>query len=141
MVAIKIEHRRKMVKPLFKKAAIILISLAVLILLTAFGATKLKTSSNKGQRQAVFTTSGQVYFGYVENKNASMVEIKDVYYITTSSSLYPSKPEDKISLIRMGSEVYKPSSSVFINRDHIMAIQDITKDSQINAAIASAGKK
>ena len=100
-----------------------------------------KYSDNESQmRQAVFTTTGQVYFGFVDDKNAEMVKISQAYYVNNSSSLFPAKPEDKVSLIRLGSEIFKPEDTVYINRQHILFIENITKDSQINAAISNSNK-
>lgn len=145
MVPIKIEKKesgereKRVGRPMIFKTSMILIGLAVLFLLTAGILAKVK-SSDSNTRQAVFSTTGQIYFGFVQNKNSDMVQINDVYYLNNISSLIQAKSEDKISLIKMGSEIYKPGNTITLNRDHIIFIQDIQNDSQINKAIAASQK-
>jgi archaellum biogenesis protein FlaJ (TadC family) len=139
MTALKIKtierpapHKKS--KSLAYRASMILIALAVVFLISALIFSRTKTAKT-GIRQAVFTTTGRIYFGYVKDKSANMVEIRDAYYLNNMQSLTSSKPEDKISLIRMGSEIYKPDNIITINSEHIVFIQDLNPDSQINAAI------
>jgi len=127
---------------LAKKVSIVFIAVVLVVLGGALYMIEKNTSaSDTSLRQAVFVTTGQVYFGYVANADTPMVKIDEAYYLNGASSIMPGKtPQDKISLIKMGSEIYKPMNSVLINRDQIIAIQDISADSQINVAIAGSLK-
>ncbi len=119
----------------------VLVGVSLIFVVTAAVVSRYRNSSGK-TRQAVFVSTGSVYFGYVKDPNASMVQIDDVYYLTSIQSLYPEKDsKDKISLIKMGSEVYKPQTSVLINRDQVISIQDIDQTSQINKAISESLNK
>ena len=131
----KRESVKSQKKNFFKKALFVLLGISVLFIATAMIISNTKDRT-ENTRQAVFMSSGTVYFGFVKDKSESMIEIDDVYYITSIQSLYPAQPEqEKISLIKMGNEVYKPENKILVNKDQIFAIQGITQDSQINKAI------
>lgn len=143
MVPIKKEETRTTKRSSKRKTYLnilyVLVGISVLFLFTAFMISKSNAKSAGSGRQAVFVTTGSVYFGFVKDESSSMVQIDDVYYLNSVQSLYPDKPEEeKISLIKMGSEVYKPQSSVLINRDQIISIQNLNNDSQINKAIQNS---
>jgi hypothetical protein len=129
-------------KAFFKKALFVLLGISVVFILVAGIASWFKSKANTDDRQAVFMTTGSVYFGFVKERSGNMLQINDAYYLTSVQSLYPKEPDkDKISLIKMGSEVYKPQSDITVNMDQVISIQKISADSQINKAILESTKK
>lgn len=92
--------------------------------------------------QAVFLSNGQVYFGTASNLSSGFVTLKNVYYLQTQQVLQPvqgqkePKQVQQISLAKLGvSELHKPKDGMKINRDHILFIEDLEKDSQVIQAI------
>ena len=96
-----------------------------------------------GNYQAVFLSNGQVYFGRASNRNSTYVTLRDVYYLQVNQVLQPvegkKEPQQQqaLSLAKLGiSELHKPKDEMFINRDHILFIEDLESDSQVVQAIA-----
>ena len=114
--------------------------------------------------QAIFLTSGQTYFGKVSGENEQYVTLVDGYYMVTKQPVLPPKEEtgaagrnDKkpaaettgventsnedinkagqnYSLVKIGSEVHGPTS-MNINRDQIIYIENLSDDSKVVSAI------
>jgi len=119
---------------------IITIVLLVIIGIGAFLAIQQFKGKGKN-RQAVFLTNGQVYFGNVSRMNSRWVRIKDIYYLQVQQPLQPPKdPKDQqqpqISLVKLGNELHGPKDTMDINRDQILFIEDMKDDSKVNGAIA-----
>ena len=89
------------------------------------------------KRQAVFLNNGQVYFGYIANADSQIVKLSDVYYLKTDA-LQSTDPNQKVLLVKMGSELHSPTNVMYINRDQILFYQDLTDSSKINSAIGQA---
>lgn len=92
------------------------------------------------QRQAVFLTNGQVYFGFVQDPMAEVIKIKDIYYLRTQDLLQANESTDeskKISLVKLGNELHGPTDEMLINRNQILFIESMRNDSKINSAINS----
>jgi uncharacterized protein YpmB len=128
-----------------KVIAITVIVLVFLIICGGFGWwfwSKSKASS--AERQAVFLTNGQVYFGYVDNPEAQIVHVRDIYYLKTQDLTNPgtdTNGQKKIALVKMGSELHGPTDEVYINRDQILFIETMKGDSKVNDAIAKYNQK
>ncbi len=106
----------------------------------AYSGLKLKGSSSKKTRQAVFLTNGQVYFGYVSHSEAQYTLLKDIYYLQVQQPLQPPSGKDQqqpqISLVKLGNELHGPKDEMRINRDQILFFEDMKDDSKVNQAIA-----
>jgi len=130
-----------------KPALIILIVIVVVILAFTTYWQFFKDDSNKtkvggSDYQAVFLTSGQVYFGQVADQNEQFVVLSDIYYLRVSQALQPpineeeeSTPQSQLSLIKLGRELHGPVDEMNINRDHILFIEDLRADSKVVEAI------
>lgn len=132
-----------------KQASKFWIILIILIALVIVGATTYfikkrntsgqsqKFTNNSQRRQAVFLTNGQVYFGYISNINNQIVTLKDIYYLKTKTELQDSSNEksNKVSLVKLGSELHGPEDAMYINRDQILFFEDMKDSSKINDAI------
>lgn len=106
-----------------------LIIVAVVITLI-FDPLSLFASRNES-RKAVFLTNGQVYFGYMTEENNQYITLEKIYYLKSVETAN----EGKISLVKLGSEVYGPEDSMKINRDHILYYENMRDNSKIAEAI------
>jgi len=129
----------------------------VVILLIIFGIGyyflgNLKTDDaeivDSSKYQAVFLTNGQTYFGKISNLEEKYVKISDVYYIVLRQPLQSQRNEEggqsqqsgtEYTLIKLGKELHGPTS-MSINRDHILFVEDLSDDSKIVQAIYSSNQ-
>lgn len=129
------------------KLVLVLVAVVVLVLLGYYlvqngFSLKLPTIFGSTSYQAIFLTNGQIYFGKASNLNSNYVTLKDVYYLQVSQVLQPvqgkkqAEPQQTVTLAKLGiSELHKPKDEMKINRDQILFIEDLEKDSQVVQAI------
>lgn len=120
-----------------------IIPIVVVVAASLFGSLIwYKSSANENKsRQAVFLTTGQVYFGYIDDVDSEIVTLRDVYYMKTTEAMAMAKGEaNKISLIKLGSEPYRPEGTLKINRSQILYFQNISSESRINTAIDASNQ-
>lgn len=146
---------KKKPKGIMKKPFVFI---AVIVLIVCIGGGifyLLKNTSNKSvvdksKYQAVFITNGQVYFGKVSNEDRKYVNLSNTYYLILKQPLQNqqegsdnqqdgsdnqqtnSKPE--YSLVKLGKELHGPTS-MLINRDQILFIENLADDSKVVNAI------
>lgn len=84
--------------------------------------------------QAVFIDSGQVYFGQLEEEGGEFYRLTDVFYLQTGYSL---ETETDVSLVKLGGEMHGPEDEMFILKEHILFIEDLTDESKVVQAIES----
>lgn len=126
-----------------KKRRVTTIIIAIAIILIAAGAAgyfvnkKYLLDKKSDERQAVFLTNGQVYFGYISHSNDQIVELEDIYYLKTTTDLQNNSTTTppKVSLIKLGSELHGPEDQMFINRDQILFFENMKNSSKIMDAI------
>jgi hypothetical protein len=90
--------------------------------------------------QAVFLSSGQVYFGKIASSPWSKyVRLKDIYYLQLKQGLQSqdlnSIASGDMTLIKLGNEFHAPTDKMEINREHILFIEDLKSDSKVVKAI------
>ena len=88
--------------------------------------------------QAVFLTNGQVYFGIIAKENSRYVYMTDVYYIQVQEQIQPSTVEGEApvtisvpTLLKRGQELHGPDGSLKLNRDQVIAIENVGEESQV----------
>jgi len=98
--------------------------------------------------QAVFLTNGQVYFGKVSGEKKSYVAVTDVYYMVLKQPLQNQKKEGEeqadqtkpeYTLVKLGKEMHGPTS-MSINKDQILFIENLSDDSKIVTTINGSQK-
>lgn len=110
------------------------------------------TQIDKSRYQAVFFTSGQVYFGKLEYLNSDYMKLTDVFYIqaqpsenTTSDSKNPQEADtakaSDLQLIKLGSEIHGPEDAMVISRDQILFFENLKKDGKVSSSITSYKQK
>jgi hypothetical protein len=132
-----------------KKLTSIIIGLVVLALgLSAGGWYVYQSSTNATidatKYQAVFFTSGQVYFGKLQQINHDYFMLTKVFYIQASStsaasSTNPQKAStDKnsdLQLIKLGSEVHGPDDEMVISKAQVLFFENLKKDGKVTISI------
>jgi hypothetical protein len=94
---------------------------------------------NKGSWKAVFLTSGQVYYGKLTQNQGQFYKLQDVYYIRVNQQQQEDKSKaPDLTLIKLGNEIHGPEDAIYLNRDHILYIEDLKEDGQVVKAIADA---
>ncbi|NCO44102.1 hypothetical protein GW889_01075 [Candidatus Berkelbacteria bacterium] len=133
-----------------KKATSIVVVALLIVIALAFGAKysdKIPGANKNSQKyMAVTLDNGLIYFGNLKNKTSQYVTLENAYFAQQNAEWV--KPEDRKKdqeynqpqylLTKVGdTEVYGPDSTMKINRDHILLIQDLKSDSQVIKTINS----
>ncbi len=94
--------------------------------LPVFGAERLS---------AVLFLDGQAYFGHLDDsgENGTLV-LRDVYYFKNSDGGPTGLP---VGLIRRGTEAHEPADGMRINRDRVLAVEQVGPASAVAQAIAA----
>lgn len=95
------------------------------------------SQGNKSAWKAVFLTSGQVYYGKLSRNQGQFYKLQDVYYIRVNPNDDKTKAPD-LTLVKLGNEIHGPEDAIYLNRDHILYIEDLKADGQVVKAIAEA---
>jgi hypothetical protein len=81
--------------------------------------------------QAVFLTSGQIYFGHASAPDSEVLLLRDVYYLANATEQNP-----RGQLIKRGSEVHGPTEPMVIPMREVLFLENLRDDSDIVSAIA-----
>ncbi|MEK7640031.1 MAG: hypothetical protein AAB424_02750 [Patescibacteria group bacterium] len=137
-------------------AALFLLTIAIVLVLgTQLFQSFWENRHRSNSYQAVFLTSGQVYFGKLERLTKKEIVIVDVYYlqstdnpqqasgtkadtnanINTSAAATP-----QYSLIKLGGELHGPQDRMYISRSQVLFTEDLKDSSQVVTAIRQQQK-
>jgi hypothetical protein len=78
--------------------------------------------------QAVFLTSGDIFFGKLQPQGDEWFLLSDVFYLSAGEQSAP-------QLIKRGSEAQGPKEPMIISKDQIRFIENLRDDSEIVALI------
>jgi len=136
----KVSNNRGSTTLLALLGIIIAVLLAVLIIQNMqANKTQIKTAIElSDQYYAVLLTNGQAYFGKLEKLNSQYPVLRDIYYIQSQVNQQTNQPTN--TLIKRGNEWHKPDRMI-LNRDHILFIEPVSKDSQMAKLIDEDKKK
>jgi len=88
--------------------------------------------------RAVFLSNGQVYFGKLTRETSRYLYLDDVYYIQVQEQTQAPTTEggqpttvSVPTLLKRGSELHQPYGSLLLNRDQVVAIENVGADSQV----------
>jgi hypothetical protein len=103
-------------------------------------------SGNQGVK-AVFLENGQVYFGKIVRETSQEIQLADVYYIQVQDQQQPATTEggqpttiSVPTLTKRGDELHKPYGTLRLNKQHIVAIENVGPDSQVAQEINNTKK-
>ncbi|OIO49640.1 MAG: hypothetical protein CO042_02490 [Parcubacteria group bacterium CG_4_9_14_0_2_um_filter_41_8] len=122
---------------------IAIVIVAIIVIVSWMWASQNKLSGFDKDWQAVFLTNGQVYFGQVKAQNSAQVILKDIYYLQVTRPLQQTQEgqeqadatQGELSLVKLGNELHGPTDNMYINRDHVLFIEDLKDDSNVVQAI------
>jgi hypothetical protein len=137
-------------------AALFLLAVAIVLVL---GVSLFRTTwANQHRRssyQAVFLTSGQVYFGKMERMTEQEMVIVNVYYLqatdnpqqasgtqtnTNANVNSSAATTPQYSLIKLGGELHGPQDRMYISRNQVLFTEDLKDSSQVVTAIRQQTK-
>ena len=88
--------------------------------------------------KAIYLDNNQVYYAKVVREDAVSIYLDDVFYIQTQQQTIPAEEEEGESqvvnvpvLIQRGDEFHKPEGLLQINRNKLIAIEEIGEGSEI----------
>ncbi len=129
--------------------ALFLLAVAIVLVLgSAVFQGFLANQHRRSAYQAVFLTSGQVYFGKLERLTEKEIVLVDVYYLqaadnpqqasgekqnANSNTNAPAVPQ--YSLIKLGDELHGPQDRMYISRSQVLFTEDLKDTSQVVSAI------
>ena len=92
--------------------------------------------------QAVFLTSGQVYFGRMQVLNDNYIKLTDVFYIQADAGATDGEnPQDttndssSMQLIKLGNEIHGPEDMMIINREQVLFYENLKDDGKVAQTI------
>jgi hypothetical protein len=88
--------------------------------------------------QMISLTSGEVYFGEVFKEDEFYLSLRNIYYLKEKGGLHQSSgvsQKEDFSLIKFGREIHQPFDQMRINRQQVLYIEDLKKESKIIQAI------
>jgi hypothetical protein len=93
--------------------------------------------------QAVFLSTGQVYFGKVTDVREKTLVLSNIYYlqvVTQQDTIaqppdVQNQPEQRLTLIKLGNEIHGPKDEMTLNWEHVVMIEDLKDDSRVVQAI------
>ena len=103
--------------------------------------SQLSTQIDSAKYQAVFLSSGQVYFGKLTTVDSQYLKLSGVFYIQSQQDA--ASEEDQITtqestgmqLIKLGEEVHGPEDTMVINRDQMLFFENLKSDGKVTQLI------
>jgi hypothetical protein len=115
--------------------AVALLVVAMLFVLVFGKGSNEAAYVDDGKYQAVFLDNGQVYFGKVKALNDEVVDLRDIYYLQTSST-DEKNTNSNVSLVKLGCELHTPYDQMIISRSKVTFWENLKDDGQVGKAIA-----
>lgn len=91
--------------------------------------------------QAVILTNDRVYFGHVQSLSDDLVKLRHAHYIREKPSTGTDKSGGGQQVAPISEELQGPDSSMLINREQIVLIENLAKDSRVSVAIDGLRKQ
>lgn len=89
---------------------------------------------------AVFLSNGQVYFGKLLESNRKDIVLNEVYYLQLSGqgdATTSTSAEARFGLVKLGQELHGPTDKLYVNREHVLFVEQLKSDSKVVASIKS----
>lgn len=127
-----------------KIAFVSLVVGAAVLLLGVVGASATGGNDNAEQKfvdstrlQAVFLSTGQVYFGNIKELNSKYFVVDNIYYLQTSSAGTgtTASANTSVSLVKLGCELHSPQDKMVINRSQVTFWENLQDSGQVAKAV------
>ena len=117
-------------------AAILLIGVALLAG-TGDKASAEQKFVDSNKLQAVFLSTGQVYFGNIKTLNSNYFVVSNIYYLQTSSTGTgtAANANTSVSLVKLGCELHSPFDQMVINRSQVTFWENLQDTGQVAKAV------
>jgi hypothetical protein len=92
--------------------------------------------SKSNSYQAVFLSSGQVFFGKITYSDSQYVQLTDIYYLQMPEALEKQDSEQNMVLIKRGNELHGPNDGMKINKSQILFIEEVKDSGKVAQAIS-----
>jgi len=130
----------------FKPIAIIVGVIVVLAIIVSaylfFGPSRsTEATINGNEYQAVFLTSGQVYFGKLQIVNNDYMKLTDIFYLqakTSSSSVQQTATDASatgVDLIKLGNEIHGPEDAMMISKSQVIFFENLKSNGKVSTTI------
>lgn len=98
--------------------------------------------------QAVFLSSGQVYFGKLEMTNTEYMRLTEVFYLQTKADAATSEnPQtantdaNDVELIKLGGEIHGPEDEMLISKEQVLFFENLKPDGRVSQSITNFTKQ
>jgi hypothetical protein len=141
------QHSKIMIGLYTLIVVLLLVMASLAVMITARPATVTIGDVDTDTYQAVFLTNGQVYFGKLAGVKGPFIELKDIYYLRVNQQIQPEEEvagtrasstnasDQNIVLVKLGSELHKPTPEMMISREQVLFWENLEKDSPVVKAI------
>lgn len=87
--------------------------------------------------QVVYLTSGQAYFGKLQNTGGEYLELKNPYVVQDVQQPTDGKPaqQNQTTLVKVRDQVYGPDDSMALRSENVLFWQNLRSDSKVSEAI------
>lgn len=90
---------------------------------------------DKSRLQAVFLSTGQVYFGNIEQLTEDYFVVDNIYYLQTSNTGTEANANTSVSLVKLGCELHSPKDRMLINRSQVTFWENLNETGQVATAV------
>ena len=103
--------------------------------------SQLSTQIDSAKYQAVFLSSGQVYFGKLTAVDSQYLKLSGVFYIqsqqdaASDENQITAQESTGMQLIKLGEEVHGPEDTMVINRDQMLFFENLKSDGKVTQLI------
>ena len=126
----------------WSKIALVGLVVGAAVLLLAVAGAMASGGSNseeklvkKDKLQAVFLSTGQVYFGNIESLTSSNFVVSNIYYLQTSNTGTEANANTNVSLVKLGCELHSPNDQMVINRSQVTFWENLQDTGQVAKAV------
>ncbi len=141
-------HHGTFMKPTLASKILVVLLIIVSVLVIAAMGLKIffvkpaGAAINSKEYQALFLTNGQVYFGKLDQVDASYVKLTDIYYLQTQQTVQPnasatSTASPQLSLAKLGNELHGPEDAMFVAHDQVLFWENLKDSGKVVQAIKS----
>lgn len=129
---------------------LILILLIIIVLLGAlmFYTSRLDQPTADLKHKAIYLDTGQVYYAKVVKQDELNIYLDDVYYVQPQEQTLPSSEEGGEpqtitvpTFVSRSSEAHRPSGWLEINREKVVAMEELAPDSPVLTEIEKLKSK
>jgi hypothetical protein len=129
------------IKEFYKHPGAVILTAAVLILGAFIALTFLLPQGqriNSGGYQVVYMSSGQVFFGKLQNPGGDYLVLKQPYTAQNVTPVGEAAPKDKqvsTTLLKVSQQTYGPEDVMSLKSDQVLFWQNLRADSKVTKAI------